>query len=207
MARNIGPRCRLSRREGVDLLLTSGARSLDSKCKASVAPGQFGDRQAKVTDYGKQLRMKQLIKRYYGVLERQFQNYYRKAEQAKGASGDNLIKMLEMRLDNIVYRLGLAATRAEARQMINHRAVEVNHEVVNIASYLLKPGDVVSIREQSKKQARIVAAVAASAERGKECDWLSADRDNLSGEVKRYPENTEFPKEFKVHLVIELYSK
>ncbi len=207
MARSIGPRCRLSRREGVDLQLTGRARSLDSKCKASVAPGQFGDRQGRVTDYGKQLRMKQLIKRYYGVLERQFVNYYLKAEQSKGASGDNLIRMLETRLDNVVYRLGLAATRAEARQLVNHRAITVNGSVVNVASCLVKPGDVVAVRESSRNQARIASAVESAAQIGADCEWLELDRKKLEGVVKRYPDSSEFPKEFKVHLVIELYSK
>ncbi len=207
MARNIGPRCRLSRREGVDLRLTGGTRSLDSKCKASTPPGQFGSRQARVTDYGKQLRMKQLIKRYYGVLERQFVNYYLKAERLSGASGENLIRMLETRLDNVIYRLGLAATRAEARQLVNHRAVAVNGQVVNIPSYLVRPGDVVTIREAAKSQMRITAAVENAAQVGSGCEWLEFDAKELSGVMKRYPDNNEFPTEFKVHLVIELYSK
>ncbi len=206
MARYIGPKCRLSRREGVDLQLKSGVRSLESKCKVNVPPGQFGDHAARVTDYSLQLRMKQLIKRYYGVLERQFSNYYQEADRQQGASGENLIRLLESRLDNIVYRLGFAATRAEARQLVNHRSILVNGKIVNIASYLLKPQDVVSVKTKSKNQARINSALKNKTEVGV-VEWLSLDAENRKGTYLRYPNVEEYPAEFKVHLVIELYSK
>lgn len=206
MAKYTGPKCRLSRREGVDLLHKSRARSLDSKCKADTPPGQFGDRAPRVTDYSSQLRMKQLIKRYYGVLERQFHNYYVKADRLKGATGENIIKLIESRLDNVVYRLGLAATRAEARQMVNHKAIMVNGKTVSIPSYLVKPNDVIEVREKAKKHLRITAAIEAFPEENLP-EWLSLDSKNLSGVFKRFPDANEFPPEFKVHQVVELYSK
>ncbi len=206
MARYVGPKCRLSRREGVDLHLKSGIRSLESKCKVNVPPGQFGDRSARITDYSLQLRMKQLIKRYYGVLERQFSNYYREADRQQGSSGENLIRILESRLDNVVYRLGFASTRAEARQLVNHRSILVNGKIINIASYLLKPQDVVSVRDKSKDQLRISSSLKASVQIGT-ADWLSLDIEGMKGVYLRYPNHDEYPAEFKVHLVIELYSK
>lgn len=206
MAKYIGPKCRLSRREGVDLQHKSKARALESKCKANVPPGQFGERAGRSTDYSVQLRMRQLIKRYYGILERQFHNYYKKADSSKGSSGENLIRLLESRLDNVVYRLGFAATRAEARQMVNHRAITVNGKIVNIPSCLVEPNDEIAIKEKSKKQSRIVNAIAA-AEKGIIPEWLSVDGKKAVGVFKRYPDASEFPPEFKVHLVIELYSK
>lgn len=206
MAKYIGPKCRLSRRAGVDLQHKSKARSLDSKCKANVPPGQFGERASRTTDYNVQLRMKQLIKFYYGILERQFHNYYKKADSRKGSSGENLIRMLESRLDNVVYRMGFAATRAEARQMVNHRSVTVNAKIVNIPSYAVSPNDEIAIKEKSKKQGRIANAIEV-AEKGTIPDWLSADSKKMTGVFKRYPDVSEFPPEFKVHLVIELYSK
>ncbi len=206
MAKYIGPKCRLSRREGVDLQHKSKARALDSKCKANVPPGQFGERSSRTTDYNVQLRMKQMIKRYYGILERQFHNYYKKADSSKGSSGENLIRLLESRLDNVVYRLGFAATRAEARQMVNHRSITVNGKVVNIPSCLVEPNDEIVVKEKSKKQGRIVNAIEA-AEKGIIPDWLSLDGKKAAGVFKRYPDASEFPPEFKVHLVIELYSK
>ena len=206
MARYIGPKCRLSRREGVDLHLKSGVRSLESKCKVNVPPGQFGDHSVRVTDYSLQLRMKQLIKRYYGVLERQFGNYYREADRQQGSSGENLLRILESRLDNIVYRLGFASTRAEARQLVNHRSILVNGKIVNIASYLLKPQDVISVRDKSKNQLRVSSSLKIASQNGV-VDWLSLDADNMKGVYLRYPNQDEYPVEFKVHLVIELYSK
>ena len=152
MAKYIGPKCRLSRREGVDLLLKSRARSLESKCKADTPPGQFGDKVGKkATDYSVQLRMKQLVKRYYGILEKQFHNYYKRADSRKGSTGKNLIHLLESRLDNVVYRLGFAATRAEARQLVSHKAVAVNGKTVNIPSYLVGVNDEISIKEKNKR--------------------------------------------------------
>jgi len=206
MAKYIGPKCRLSRRAGIDLQHKSKARSLDSKCKANVPPGQFGERASRVTDYSVQLRMKQLIKFYYGILERQFHNYYKKADSRKGSSGENLIRMLESRLDNVVYRMGFAATRAEARQLVNHRSVMVNSKIVNIPSYAVSPNDEISIKEKSKKQGRVSNAVEV-AEKGVIPEWLSVDGKKTTGIFKRYPDVSEFPPEFKVHLVIELYSK
>ncbi len=206
MAKYIGAKCRLSRREGVDLLNKSSIRSLDSKCKADTPPGQFGKRRGRLTDYNVQLRMKQLIKRYYGVLEKQFRNYYREADRCKGSTGYNLLKLLESRLDNIVYRLGFASTRAEARQLVSHRAIMVNDKIVNIPSYLVTPEDEIKVKEKSKKQARIVSALELAQQRP-ECEWLTLNAKNMQGIFKRYPEPNELPSEFKVHLVVELYSK
>jgi small subunit ribosomal protein S4 len=206
MARYIGPKCRLSRREGVDLLLKSSIKPFNAKCKASVIPGQHGQRRGRITDYGIQLRMKQLIKRYYGILERQFHGYYEEAARLKGSTGDNLLKLLESRLDNVVYRLGFATTRAEARQLVSHRAIKVNGRIVNIPSYSVFPEDIIEIREKNKKQARILSALELAQQRSLS-EWLSIDAKALSGIFKRYPELDELPSEFKVHLVVELYSK
>jgi small subunit ribosomal protein S4 len=207
MAKYIGPKCRLSRREGVDLQHKSRARSLDSKCKAETPPGQsVGTRNKKPTEYGIQLRMKQLIKRYYGVLEKQFHNYYKAADRRKGSTGDNLILLLESRLDNVVYRLGFAATRAEARQLVGHKAIAVNGKTVNIPSYLISLNDAIAVKEKSKNQARIAEAIEI-AERGAIPEWLTLDAKKMSGVFNRYPDVCEFPSEFKVHLVVELYSK
>lgn len=206
MAKYIGPKCRLSRREGVDLLHKSKARALNSKCKADTPPGQFGTRVGRVTDYSVQLRMKQLIKRYYGILEKQFHNYYQEADRIKGSTGENIIRLLESRLDNLVYRMGFAVTRAEARQLVNHKAVLVNGRTVSIPSYRAKPNDVIAIKEKSKRQNRIVAALDA-VNAGVLPEWLTLDSKNMSGVYQRYPDASEFPPEFKVHLVVELYSK
>lgn len=206
MAKYTGPKCKLSRREGTDLLLKSGLRSLDSKCKANIPPGQHGARRGRLTDYGEQLRMKQLIKRYYGLLEKQFHKYYEEADRRKGSTGDNLLQILESRLDNVVYRMGFAATRAEARQIVNHKAVLVNEKPVNIPSYMIKPGDVVAIRDKSKKQQRIISALEL-AEQRPDFEWITIDSKNMSGIFQRYPDADEMPVEFKVHLVVELYSK
>lgn len=205
MARYIGAKCRLSRREKVDLQLKNKKRSLESKCKANVPPGQFGDKMQRPTDYCNQLRMKQLIKRYYGVLERQFRNYYVKAERMKGATGENLLRLLETRLDNVVYRLGFASTRAEARQLVTHKAVMVNGKAVNIPSYLVIPNDEIAIKAKSQKQQRISEALQL-AEQGPMSEWLQRE-DSTKGVFKRYPDMNEFPPEFKVHLVVEFYSK
>jgi small subunit ribosomal protein S4 len=203
MARYIGPKCRLSRREGIDLQLKSNKRSLESKSKKA-PPGQHGAKTGRVTDYNAQLRMKQLIKRYYGILERQFHNYYKKAERLKGATGDSLLKLLESRLDNTIYRLGFAATRAEARQLVGHKAILVNGKPVNIPSYLLEPNDVIEIKEKSKAQERIGTALQLAGQ-GTLPEWL--ERDGMKGVFKRCPDLNELPPEFKVHLVVELYSK
>lgn len=206
MARYIGPTCRLSRREGIDLQLKSNVRSLDTKCKLDTPPGLHGQRRGRVSDYRVQLRMKQVLKRYYGILERQFCKYYQEASRLKGAAGDNLLKLLESRLDNVVYRLGFASTRAEARQLVSHRAVVVNGHLVNIPSYLVSPGDTIAIGERGKKQNRISNALELAKQRVS-ADWLLLDSEKLAGTFKRYPELNELPPEFKVHLVVELYSK
>jgi small subunit ribosomal protein S4 len=159
MARYIGPSCKLSRREGTDLFLKSARRSLDTKCKLDSRPGQHGAKSTRISEYGTQLREKQKIRRMYGVLERQFRTYFDKAIQKRGATGENLLQMLESRLDNVVYRMGFASTRAEARQLVSHKAIEVNGKPVNIPSYLLRPADIVSVREKSKAQFRIKAAL------------------------------------------------
>ena len=206
MAKYIGPKCKLSRREGVDLQHKSRARALDSKCKADTPPGQFGARGGRPTDYSHQLRMKQLIKRYYGVLEKQFHNYYKKADNRKGSTGDNLIRLLESRLDNVVYRMGFGVTRAEARQLVNHKSILVNGKAVNIPSYLVAADDVIEVKEKSKAQVRVASALDV-AEKSVTPEWVNVDSTKMSGIFKRYPDATEFPPEFKVHLVVELYSK
>jgi len=206
MARYIGPKCRLSRREGIDLQHKSNIRSLESKCKAEVPPGQHGERAGRTTDYSLQLRMKQLIKRYYGILEKQFRNYYQTAARMKGATGERLLFLLESRLDNVVYRLGLAATRTEARQLVGHKAITVNDKIVNIPSFLVRPQDVIGVREKAKKQGRIIASIEAAKQRNLP-EWLSLDDKEMKGIFKRYPDMSELPPEFKVHLVVELYSK
>lgn len=207
MAKYIGPKCRLSRREGVDLQHKSRARSLESKCKADTPPGQHGERVGKkATDYSVQLRMKQLVKRYYGILEKQFHNYYKRADSRKGSTGKNLIHLLESRLDNVVYRLGFAATRAEARQLVSHKAIAVNGKTVNIPSYLVGVNDEIAVKEKNRKQSRISSSIEL-AERGTIPEWLVLDASKMSGIFKRFPDVNEFPPEFQVHLVVELYSK
>lgn len=206
MARYRGATCKLSRREGTDLQLKSGIRDVNTKCKLDSPPGQHGSRRGRLSDYGVQLRMKQLIRRYYAVLEKQFRRYYKMADAKKGNTGENLLQLLESRLDNVVYRLGFASTRAEARQLVAHKSVLVNGEVVNISSYTLQPNDVISVREKAKKQLRITAALELSAQRAA-CEWIEVDAKKMEGTFKRYPDLNELPEEFKVNLVIELYSK
>lgn len=206
MARYIGPKCKLSRREGTDLFLKSRARSLDSKCNMEKAPGQFGDRRKRASDYGAQLREKQKMRRFYGVLERQFRNYYQKASSAKGATGEVLLQMLERRLDNVVYRMGFGSTRAEARQLVSHKAIEVNGKVVNVASYQVQPEDQVAVREKARKQTRIQSAVAMAEQYGF-ADWVEVDSKGLKGVFKRIPDRSELPSEMAEQLVVELYSK
>lgn len=206
MAKYTGPKCKLSRREGSDLLLKSGIRSIESKCKLDRIPGMHGARRTRLSDYGVQLRMKQMLRRYYGILEKQFHKYYDKADRLKGATGDNLLRLLESRLDNIVYRMGFASTRAEARQLVSHKAISVNGGLVNIPSYLVQPNDVISIREKGKKQLRIAAALELADQRS-EVAWMDVDKKNMQGTFRAYPEPSELPAEFKVNLVVELYSK
>ncbi len=206
MARYLGPKCRLSRREKTDLQLKSGIRSIDSKCNIERIPGMQWQRRGRTTDYGLQLRMKQLLRRYYGVLEKQFRKYYKMAERIKGSTGDNLLKLLEKRLDNVVYRMGFAATRAEARQLVAHGAVLVNGAKVNIPSYLIAANDAVEICDKAKKQLRIGAALQL-AEQRKMLPWIEVDSKKMIGTFKDEPDITELPAEFKVNLVVELYSK
>ncbi len=206
MARYTGPTCKLSRREGTDLFLKSGVRALENKCKVENAPGQHGARRGRLSDYGVQLREKQKVRRMYGVLERQFRNYYKAAARQRGATGENLLRLLESRLDNVVYRMGFGATRAEARQLVSHRAVLVNGGNVNIPSYQLRPGDVVAIREKARQQLRVQSALALAAQRG-EPVWLEVDTDKLEGLFKAYPERQELSSEINENLIVELYSK
>jgi small subunit ribosomal protein S4 len=206
MARYIGPKCKLSRREGTDLQLKSGVRSLDAKCKPETAPGQHGARRGRLSDYGVQLREKQKVRRIYGVLEKQFRNYYKEAARLKGATGENLLQLLESRLDNVVYRIGFGSTRAEARQLVSHKGILVNGSVVNIPSYQVKPGDVVSVREKAKKQLRIQAAMSIAEQRGEQV-WIEVNTDKLEGTFKSKPERQDLPSEINENLIVELYSK
>lgn len=207
MARYTGPTCRLSRREGTDLLLKSRARPLDSKCKIDSPPGQHGTRrQRRASDYAIQLREKQKLRRIYGVLERQFRNYYETAARKRGATGENLLKLLECRLDNVVYRMGFASTRAEARQLVGHRAILVNESVVNIPSCQVSAGDVVSVRDRARRQARIQDALAVAEQFGFP-DWVEMDVSKMEGTFKSVPERQDLPPDVSEQLVVELYSK
>jgi len=206
MARYLGPKCKLSRREGTDLFLKSGVRDHKSKCKSEKQPGQHGDKRPRLSDYGVQLREKQKIRRLYGVLEKQFRNYYKLAASQKGSTGENLMATLERRLDNVVYRMGFASTRAEARQLVAHKAVIVNDEVVNIPSFLVKSGDVVAIRQKAKAQGRVKAAIALSEQRAS-CDWLTVDVASIKGTFTTVPTLSEVSADYNVNLVVELYSK
>lgn len=206
MARYIGPKCKLSRREGVDLELKSGIRALDSKCKLEQVPGQHGARRTRLTDYALQLREKQKVRRIYGVLERQFRNYYKKAASRKGSTGENLLQLLETRLDNVVYRSGFGSTRAEARQLISHKSIMVNGQLVNVASYAVKPDDVISVREKSKKQTRIQDALNLAKQKGI-ADWISLDDGKMEAVFKSVPERTDLPADINESLIVELYSK
>jgi small subunit ribosomal protein S4 len=206
MARYIGPKCKLSRREGTDLFLKSGVRALESKCKAEAIPGQHGARRGRLSDYGVQLREKQKVRRIYGVLEKQFRNYYKEAARLKGATGENLLQLLESRLDNVVYRMGFGSTRSESRQLVSHKAILVNGSVVNIPSYQVKAGDVVSLREKAKKQLRVQSALALAAQRG-EPEWVDVNSDKLEGVFKSVPERQDLSSEINENLIVELYSK
>jgi len=206
MARYIGPKCKLMRREGTDLYLKSRARSVDSKCNMEKVPGQSGDRRRRLSDYGVQLREKQKVRRLYGVLERQFRNYYKEADRVKGPTGENLLMLLESRLDNVVYRMGFGSTRSEARQLVSHKAIEVNGKVVNIASYRVNPEDQVSVREAAKKQDRIKNSIALAEQYGTP-EWLEVDGNAMKGTFKRTPDRAELPAEINEQLIVELYSK
>ena len=206
MARYLGPTCKLSRREGTDLFLKSGVRPLESKCRSESAPGQHGKRRGRLPDYGVQLREKQKVRRIYGVLEKQFRNYYKDAARLKGNTGENLLTLLEKRLDNVVYRMGFGATRAESRQLVAHNSILVRGEKVNIGSFRVQEGDVVGLREKSKKQLRVQTALQLAAQRG-DVEWLTVDSNKMEGTFTRNPDRSDLPAEINENLIVELYSK
>ena len=205
MARYIGPKCKLSRRRA--RICSSRVVWLRLiKCKSETPPGQHGARRGRLSDYGVQLREKQKVRRIYGVLEKQFRNYYKEAARLKGATGENLLQLLESRLDNVVYRMGFGSTRSEARQLVSHKGILVNGKVVNIASYQVQPGDVVSVREKAKKQLRVQSALAIAEQRG-EPIWVEVDAGKLEGTFKSRPERQDLSNEINENLIVELYSK
>lgn len=207
MARYTGPRCKLARREGTDLFLKSARRSLDSKCKLDSKPGQHGRTSgARTSDYGNQLREKQKVKRMYGVLERQFRRYFEQAERRRGNTGANLLSLLECRLDNVVYRMGLAVTRAEARQLVSHGAIQVNGAACNIPSAQVRPSDVISLRDKAKKQARIQDALTLAEQNGFP-QWVAVDRTKMEGVFKSVPDRSEIASDINESLIVELYSR
>ena len=206
MARYLGPKLKLSRREGTDLFLKSGVRPIDSKCKIDNAPGQHGARRGRLSDYAVQLREKQKVRRFYGVLEKQFRNYYKKADRQKGATGENLLVLLESRLDNVVYRMGFGSTRAEARQLVSHKGVLVNGKLVNIASFSVKPEDRVSLSQSARQQLRVQSALQLASQRT-EVSWVDVDASSFEGVFKRAPDREELPTEINENLIVELYSK
>ena len=208
MARYIGPTCTLARREGADLGLKSPARALDSKCKLEQKPGQHGAvaKKGRLSDYAVQLREKQKLRRMYGVLEKQFRNYYIKASGRPGATGSILLQMLEARLDNVVYRMGFAATRSEARQLVSHKSINVNGEAVSIASYQCKAGDVIAVREKAQKQLRIQSALQIKAQVGFP-EWVEVDEKKFQGTFKQLPDRGDILPDINENLVVELYSK
>ena len=188
MARYLGPKCKLSRREGTDLFLKSGIKPIESKCKLNSIPGsKVGSRRERLSDYGNQLREKQKLRRMYGVMEKQFRNYYKKASKLKGSTGENLLKLLEGRLDNMVYRMGFAVTRAEARQLVSHKSIMVNGQVINIPSYQVNVSDEISVTDKGKDQLRVKNAVNISSQLGIS-EWLSVDQKKLKGIVNSIPE-------------------
>ncbi|CAL4323473.1 30S ribosomal protein S4 [Buchnera aphidicola] len=206
MAKYLKPKLKLSRREGIDLFLKSGLRSIEDKCKIKQLPGQQGKRRSRLSEYGIQLREKQKVRRLYGILERQFHNYYKRSAKLKGNTGENLLTLLEMRLDNIVYRMGFGATRAEAKQLINHKIIMVNNKIVNISSYQVSLNDCISIREKSQKQIRIKFSLELSEQREKP-DWIEINKNNFSGTLIRVPDRSDFASDINEHLIIELYSR
>ncbi|MDH4074062.1 MAG: 30S ribosomal protein S4 [Gammaproteobacteria bacterium] len=207
MARYLGPKCKLSRREGTDLFLKSAVKPLESKCKLEVPPGGIkGERRTRLSDYGLQLREKQKLRRMYGVLEKQFHNYYQRAAGRPGSTGETLLRYLEGRLDNVVYRMGFASTRAEARQLVSHKGIMVNGALVNVPSYQCKAGDVISVREKAQKQMRITAALAIATQVGLP-DWVEVDEKKLTGTFKSLPDRDQILPDINENLVVELYSK
>ncbi len=206
MARYLGPKLKLSRREGTDLFLKSGVRAIDTKCKIDNAPGVPGARRGRLSAYGVQLREKQKVRRIYGVLEKQFRNYYKEAARLKGNTGENLLQLLEGRLDNVVYRMGFGATRAEARQLVSHKAILVNGKVVNVPSFNVAANDVVAVREKAKKQSRIKAALEVAEQREKPT-WIEVDVNTMEGTFKRMPVRSALSADINEQLIVELYSK
>ena len=206
MARYTGPTCKLARREGTDLSLKSRARSLDTKCNLEKVPGQASDRRRRLSDYGIQLREKQKVRRIYGIMEKQFRNYYKRAASIKGATGENLLRLLEQRLDNVVYRMGFGATRAEARQLVSHKGILVNGKTVNIPSYQVSGEDQIEVREKAKKQVRVQNALALAEQYGF-ADWIEVDTNALKGVFKRMPDRSDLPADINESLIVELYSK
>lgn len=206
MARYLGPTCKLSRREGADLLLKSRGKSLEGKCKLDQKPGQHGTKRTRNSDYAMQLRAKQRLRRIYGILEKQFRNYYKIADMKKGATGENLLNLLESRLDNVVYRMGFAATRAEARQLVSHKSMQVNGSLINIPSYQVAPGDVISVREKSKKQQRIVDALTVTEQYGFPA-WVDVNPKTMTGTFNSLPDRVDLGSDINEQLVVELYSK
>lgn len=206
MARYIGPVCKLSRREGTDLFLKSRGKALDSKCKLDQRPGQHGAKRTRSSDYALQLRAKQRLRRIYGVLEKQFRNYYKAADQQRGATGQNLLNSLESRLDNVVYRMGFASTRAEARQLVSHKAIIVNERLINIPSYTVSAGDTIKIREKSKTQQRVKDALTVAEQYGFP-SWVQVNTKDMAGVFTSLPDRAELGSEINEQLVVELYSK
>lgn len=209
MARYIGPTCKLARREGADLSLKSPARAVDSKCKLEQKPGQHGPvaRRGKLSDYATQLREKQKVKRIYGLLERQFRNYYKKAATKRGNTGETLLQLLESRLDNVIYRMGFAVTRPQARQLVSHKAVLINGKPVNLPSYQVKAGDQIDLTERARSQLRIQEAAALSAQMDLVPGWIEVDAKKFSGVFKSVPERADLPSDINEALIVELYSK
>ena len=207
MARYTGPKCKLSRREGTDLFLKSARKAYADKCKSEVAPGQHGAKSGqRLSDYGKQLREKQKVRRTYGVMERQFRKYYAEAVRRKGNTGENLLHLLETRLDNVVYRMGFGSTRAEARQLVSHKSIAVNGITVNIASLQIKAGDVVTVRDKAKSQLRIKDALSLAGQAGFP-SWVEVDADKMTGTFKSLPDRGEIAQDINESLVVELYSR
>lgn len=206
MARYLGPTCKLSRREGTDLFLKSRGKSLEGKCKLDQRPGQHGTKRNRNSDYALQLRAKQRLRRIYGILEKQFRNYYKRADQKKGATGENLLNILESRLDNVVYRMGFAATRAEARQLVSHKSIQVNGSLINIPSYQLLVGDVIAVREKAKNQQRIIDALGIAEQYGFP-GWVEVDSKKMTGTFNSLPDRVDLGSDINEQLVVELYSK
>lgn len=206
MARYLGPTCKLSRREGTDLFLKSRGKSLEGKCKLDQRPGQHGTKRNRNSDYALQLRAKQRLRRIYGILEKQFRNYYKSADMKKGATGENLLNLLESRLDNVVYRMGFASTRAEARQLVSHKSIQVNNEFINIPSYQVSVGDVVSIRDKSKTQQRVIDALVIAEQYGFPA-WVEVNSKAMTGTFNSLPDRADLGSDINEQLVVELYSK